>query len=124
MHFFGVWVGPQAALQRYLRVAADLHAGRRPREETIATEGPAVKQVCNQYLPHQFPRADSGGIFTRWFGSCRAVVEHLARCMGPGGRLADVGPADFLGYRQKTQRQGLRAQRGLPFAARGWTIIQ
>ena len=30
VHFFGVWADPQAALDNYLQVAADLHAGSQP----------------------------------------------------------------------------------------------
>ena len=30
VHFFGVWGDQQAALDNYLRQAADLHAGRAP----------------------------------------------------------------------------------------------
>ena len=50
VHFFGVWDDSDAALQNYLRVAEDLHAGRQPRSSTLPEDGPTVKQVCNHYL--------------------------------------------------------------------------
>jgi hypothetical protein len=30
IHFCGIWKDPDGALENYLRVAADLHAGRQP----------------------------------------------------------------------------------------------
>jgi len=59
VHFFGVWEDPQAAYDNYLRVAADLHAGRQPRL-TVSAEGATVKQVCNRYLTFQSPETRCG----------------------------------------------------------------
>ena len=46
LRFFGAWSDPQAALERYLHQAADLHAGLEP---TLPTENVSVKQLANQY---------------------------------------------------------------------------
>lgn len=48
VHVFGVWEDPQAALERYVRKAAHLHAGRRPKQRMIAADRPRVKEVCNR----------------------------------------------------------------------------
>jgi hypothetical protein len=45
VHFFGRWEDRQAALERCLHVAEDLHAGRQPR---IASDQVTVKDVCNR----------------------------------------------------------------------------
>jgi hypothetical protein len=50
VHFFGVWKDPQAALGNYLAVAADLHAGRQPRNTTVSQDAVTVKDACNAYL--------------------------------------------------------------------------
>ena len=50
IHFLGVWDDPQAALEDYLRAAADLHAGRRPQASSLGGEGVAVKDVCSHFL--------------------------------------------------------------------------
>jgi hypothetical protein len=50
VHFFGVWEDPDAALQNYLRVAEALHAGRKPRAESVPTNALTVKDVCNHFL--------------------------------------------------------------------------
>jgi hypothetical protein len=47
VHFFGVWANPEAALDRYHAVAADLHAGRTPRVSTLSHSGLTVKDVCS-----------------------------------------------------------------------------
>ena len=49
IHFFGIWGEPQAALAAYLQVAADLHAGRQPRQVTRSPETATVKAICNHY---------------------------------------------------------------------------
>jgi len=62
VRFFGVWADPQAALDRYLRAAADLRAGRRPRQTTLPGEEVTVKDLCNGYLSYQLGRAEPGEI--------------------------------------------------------------
>lgn len=106
MHFFGVWEDPQAAYDNYLRVAADLHAGRQPRL-TVSAEGATVKQVCNHYLTFQAQKLDAGEISPRWFEDCRRVVESFARSVGPGRLVSDLLPSDFQQYRQRVIRHGL-----------------
>ena len=61
IHFFGVWKDPEEALNRYLRAAADLHAGRRP-TENLHPDTPTVKVACNEYLTYQQERLDVGEI--------------------------------------------------------------
>jgi hypothetical protein len=48
IHFFGVWEDPAAALDAYLRVVNDLHAGRKPRMSTISGGGLSVKMAANE----------------------------------------------------------------------------
>ena len=53
VNFFGTRADPQAALDRDLRVAADIHAGRQPVHFTLSGQALTVKDVCNHYLIHQ-----------------------------------------------------------------------
>ena len=126
VHFFGVWEDPDAALENYLRVAEDLHAGRQPQQGTISADGPNVKQMCNQYLTYQLHRAESGEISIRWFESCRTVVEDFARFMEPGRLLSNLRPDDFFQYRQKLHRRGLASHKGLGVHAliRAVTVVR
>ena len=107
LHFFGVWDDPDAALERYLRVATDLHAGREPCSPTLSEEGPTVKQLCNHFLTYQHRRSQPGEIGLRWFEDCRTVLESLARFVGPGRLVSDLAPDDFLRYQQKLVGTGL-----------------
>src|SRR5436309_264155 len=47
MHYFGPWSDPDGALDAYLKVKDDLHAGRKPKEET---DGVTVKDGVNRFL--------------------------------------------------------------------------
>src|SRR5664279_680718 len=67
IHFFGVWENSQAALDAYLKVATDLHAGRKPNPSSLVQEGLTVKEVSNLYLTYQMQRAETQEISTRWF---------------------------------------------------------
>ena len=71
VHFFGVWADADAALNNYLRVAEDLHAGRRPITGTIASKGPTVKDVCNHYLSFEAQKLGSNEISPRTFKDYR-----------------------------------------------------
>jgi len=126
LHFFGVWDDPDAALERYLRVATDLHAGRELRSPTLSADAVTVKQFCNHYLTYQHRRSQSGEIGPRWFEDCRTALESLASFVGPGRLASDVSPDDFLRYRQKLLRTGLTGRKGLGVYAltRAITVIR
>ena len=47
LHYFGKWDNWQDALTLYQKQAADLHAGRKPREDT---GGATIKDLVNHFL--------------------------------------------------------------------------
>jgi len=126
IRFFGIWEEPEAALENYLRVAADLHAGREPRSSTISAEGLTVKQLCNHYLTYQHQRSQAGEIGPRWFEDCRTVLDSFVSFTGPGRLASDLAPDDFLRYRQRLSRQGLTGRKGLGVYAltRAITVVR
>jgi len=126
VHFFGVWADPQAALDNYLRVAADLHAGRKPRESTLAGPGVTVKGVANHYLTYQAQRVEEGEITPRWLDDCLRTVEHFVKSMGTARLALDVRSEDFHQYRQELVRRGLTGRRGLDVHAldRSITVVK
>jgi len=71
VHFFGVWEDSDAALQNYLRVAEDLHAGRQPRSATLPEDSVTVKQECNHYLTFPAETLDAGDLSARGFEDLR-----------------------------------------------------
>ncbi|MBL7132472.1 MAG: tyrosine-type recombinase/integrase [Phycisphaerae bacterium] len=126
MYFFGVWENPDAALQNYLRAAEALHAGRRPREESLSPNTLTVKDVCNHFLTYQLRRAETGEIGFRWAEDCRVVLENFARVVGTGRVVSDLRPDDFQDFRQRLLRKGLSGRKGLGVHAlnRAITVVR
>jgi len=127
IHFFGVWEDPQAALDNYLRIAADLHAGRQPSPTNLQREGLTVKDACNHYLNYQFQKVQSGEIRPSSFEDCRHVAEGLTRFLGATRAVSNLNPADFQGFRLHIAQHGLTDRsRGLgPYAqSRTITIVR
>lgn len=127
VYFFGVWATPDAALDEYLRVAADLHAGRQPRTETISPDQVTVKELCNHYLTHQLRKVETGEVNPRSFEDYRRTTESFAKSVGLGRPASDLSPTDFELYRQKIARRGLTGSgRGLGVHAltRAITIVR
>jgi integrase len=123
VHFFGVWEDPQAALDNYLRVAADLHAGRQPPPTNLHPEGPTVKDACNHYLNHQFQKVQAGEIRPSSFEDCRQAAESLGRFLGTTRLVSDLTPTDFQRFRLHLSQRGLNGKsRGLGPHAQSRTI--
>lgn len=99
IYFFGVWADPEAAHQKYLAEAADLHAGRQPRMSIVSGEGLTVKEICNEFLNWQKGKMDTGEIGPRWFEDCRTIITQFAEAVGKGRLVSDLRPDDFNTYR-------------------------
>jgi len=126
IHFFGVWSDPEIALSSYLRVAEDLHAGRKPRSNLVP-EGLTVKDVCNHFLTYQLAKVEAGEITPRWFEDCRRVAECFAKFAKSGRVVADLAAQDFQEFRQGIVRRGLGSRsKGLGVHAlnRAITVIR
>ena len=126
VHFFGTWADPQGALDRYLAVAADLHAGREPQRSTLSPDVVQVKDVCNHYLTHQLRKVETGEISARWLEDCRRVVELFARQVGSQKAVQELRPEDFERLRFRLVQRGLSGGRGMGVHAlnRALTVIK
>lgn len=113
IYFFGTWEEPQAALDNYLRIATDLHAGRQPRQSSLSGDEITVKDVCNHYLTYQQNRVDTGEITPQWFDDCRRTVEDFARFASSNRIVKNLRPTDFEEYRRKLLRRGISGKKGL-----------
>jgi len=112
LHFFGVWVDPNAAIECYHAVAADLHAGRTPNLTTRAGEEPTVKDACNAFLNWQKDKLAAGEIGARWFEDCRSIISEFAKAVGKDRVVDNLQATDFQGYRAKlAKRLGVYALR-------------
>lgn len=105
IHFFGVWADPNAALQRYLAQAGDLHAGRMPRQLTVSPGSVTVKDVCNAFLNWQKAKLDGGEIGLRWFEDCRTILVDFADSVGKLRIISDVRPEDLQRYRARLAKK-------------------
>jgi integrase len=123
IHFFGVWEDPQTALSNYLRVAADLHAGRSPSPVNLQPDAFTVKDACNFYLNHQFQKVQSGDIRAATFEDGHQIGDSLTRFLGPARLVSDLAPTDFEQFRLHVSRHGLaRKSNGLGPHALGRVI--
>ena len=120
IHFFGVWSDPDGALARYLRTAADLHAGRQP--PSLSSPELTVKELGNEFLAYQMERVSSGQIGARWFEDCRRVVRHFAKSVGVSRPVTSLSAADFQRYRRELVTQGLCRKKALGVHALTRTI--
>lgn len=112
LYFFGVWADPQAALDGYLVVKDDLHAGRTPRPRTLSDSGLTIKDACNAFLSWQNDKLETGEIGARWFEDCRSIIADFARSIGRERPADDLQPLDFQHFRAKlSKRLGVHALR-------------
>lgn len=113
IHFFGVWADPHGAQDRYLRVAADLHAGRQPKSTSLSEGSLTVKDACNQFLTHQQGRVEVREIAGHWFDACRRTAADFAKFVGLDRIVDDISPVDFEAYRRHLACNGLTNGKGL-----------
>jgi len=119
VHFFGTWADPAAASERYRTVAADLHAGRRPRISSVSSAELTVKNAVNRYLEWQKSKMDVGDIGPRWFEDCRRILAAFAKAVGAYRVVSDLCPEDFQRY-----RTSLAKHLGVHALARNITAIK
>jgi len=98
-----VWRAPDAAVERYLAVASDLHAGRTPRK--VSSGELTVKDACNAFLAWQKEKMDAGEIGSRWFEDCRSILVAFAEALGKSRLVSDLRPEDFQRYRSSLAKK-------------------
>jgi integrase len=103
LHYFGSWSdGWQAALDNYLKLKDDLHAGRKPRPDR---DGVTVKDVANDFLRAKQALVDTGELSARTWADYKQVCELVVSHMGKGRLAQDVGPDDFTSLRKKVAKK-------------------
>lgn len=99
--YFGTWADPEGALQEYLAVKDDLHAGRTPKGKA----GPDVRDACNSFMSAKRVAMDAGQLsprsFTGYDATCRFVLAEL----GANRSVNDLGPGDFQKLYAKLARK-------------------
>jgi hypothetical protein len=114
VHFFGVWADPPAALNRYLRVAADLHAGKQLSPVTLAPDDVTVKDICNYYLTHLLRKVLNEEIRPSTLEDCHCAVQSLASCVGSdlAGREPVFPLVPLVAYGNQARTEYLDVQAG------------
>ena len=102
-YYFGA--DKKDALRRYLEQAAYLHAGKRPKPESI-TDNSSLKDLCNMYLDHQDSRAQIGEIKVRQLHDQISLLKDFVKFTGPNRLVSDVSTLDLQNYRKKLIRSG------------------
>jgi integrase len=102
LYYFGKWQDPDGALQKYLAEKDDLHAGRKPRLHAGAT---TVKEMVNDFLNHKAGLRDTGELSALTWGDYKTACDEIITAFGKTRLLADIGPDDFAGLRDKLARK-------------------
>ncbi len=94
----GVWADPDAALQAYLDVRDDLHAGRPPRKRNQGEI--TVRELANQFLNAKRVKVGHGQLTPLLFSQYESIGKFLVSEIG-GQAVEDLQPADFLALLSK-----------------------
>ena len=97
IYYFAPWRDPQGALAKYNAVKDDLHAGRKPREQS--SEGVTIKVVANAFLTHKKSLLNSGELSQRTWTNYEQTAEMVIRQFGSNRLATDLGPDDFAKLR-------------------------
>src|SRR5437868_2697155 len=102
LHYFGPWADPDGALKKYLEQKDALHAGHKPREDAGAA---TVKRLVNDFLNHKRALLDNGELSPRTWAEYKETTDLLVAHLGKGRLVADLGPDDFAGLRNKMAKR-------------------
>jgi len=98
LYYFGA--DKQAAYERYLCEAGDLHAGRQRGTSVIAGEV-TIKELANHYLSHQHERRTGGELAPVHFRDYQSILRELARARGEGTAVTELAPQLAHSYRTR-----------------------
>jgi integrase len=102
LHYFGPWEDPDGALEEYNRQKDDLHAGRKPKEDT---EGTTVKELCNRFLNAKQALVDTGELSPRTWTGYKQTTDEIISAFGKGRLVCDLDPDDFAALRNRVARK-------------------
>jgi integrase len=125
IHYFGRWAKRvngklvriegdcwKDALEKYKKVADDLHAGRTPR---VQSDGLTVADLCNRFLTAKQRQYEAGEISSRMFeptadpkkprGEYPATTDRLIATFGGSRLVDDLAADDFESLRDEMAKQ-------------------
>ena len=87
LHYFGKWDNWQDALSLYQKQAADLHAGRKPREDV---EGTTIEELVENFLAAKQHLVDTREIVQRTWDDYDTVCRKVMDTLGKERMVADL----------------------------------
>ena len=80
LHYFGRWDDPEGALNEYLDLRDDLHAGRTPDKDR---SGLTLRELCNRFIHTKRIKLDNAKLtaatFLDYDRVCRLLIEQFGR---------------------------------------------
>jgi integrase len=101
LHYFGRGSHDDAVAE-YNRLAPDLHAGRRPRDEERG--GLTVYLLCARFLTAKKDQRDQGELSPRMFAEYGDACKRLIKVFGKTRLVSDLRPDDFAALRKHMAR--------------------
>ena len=98
LYYFGV--DKQAAYERYLREAADLHAGRQ-RGISVPAGRMTIKDLANHYLAHQHERMTGRELAPIHFRDCQSILRAFVDAVGERTAVEELAPQLVHSYRTR-----------------------
>jgi integrase len=92
-----------SALAEYVRVKADLEAGRVPRPK--ADDDLTLRDLVNRFLTERRARVESGELTAGTWSQYYRTAEQLVESFGPGRAVADLRSEDFARLRAVVARR-------------------
>lgn len=102
LYYFGPWDDPDGALASYLAQKDDLHAGRKPREQT---EGTTVKELVNAFLNQKKALVDAGELSPRTWTDYKEACDEILAAFSKGRLATDLRPDDFAELRKRLAKK-------------------
>ena len=96
LHYFGPWDNWQDALTLYQKQAADLHAGRKPREDT---GGATIKDLVDHFLSAKQNLRDTHELTEKTLHDYDVTCRRVMDVFGKERLIDDLRPEDFESLR-------------------------
>jgi integrase len=99
LYYFGN--DKKQALQKYYRLASDLHFDTLHSSQVHPKDGITLKGLCNLYLENQLSRMQAKDLTTRYYADEVKALRRFARYMGPGCLVSEIRTVELQNYRNK-----------------------